>query len=84
MTDQDMSRVLPEFPTPPRRQGIAPRYNWELWLDGRVHALKPDEFGDVYVFRNSAHAYAARKQMRLKTAMIRGEFVLQAFHSCRP
>lgn len=73
-----MSRVLPTFPEPPRRKQSKPKYDWTLWLDGRVHALSPEEYGDLYVFRNSAHAYATRKLKRLRTALIDGELVLQA------
>lgn len=74
-----MSRVLKAFPEPPRRQQSKPKYNWALWLDGRVHALSRDEYVDAYVFRNSAHTYATRKEMRLRTAMIDGELVIQAY-----
>lgn len=73
-----MARVLPSFPEQPPRAHVFSKYNWESLFDGRVHALSQAEFGDVYVFRNSAHKQAARCGMNLRTAYINGEFILQA------
>lgn len=73
-----MSRVLEAFPDQPKRVYVLPKYRWDIWFDGRVHALTPDEYGDSTTFRNSAHRVALRKGFRLRTVMIAGEFVLQA------
>lgn len=73
-----MSRVLDQFPIPPQRRRPDPKYNWELWLDGRIHAIGPEEYGDeIYVFRNAAHAYAARKGLKIRTMTFGGEFIIQ-------
>jgi hypothetical protein len=72
-----MSRILDSFPEAPRRKSVSPKYDWEKWFDGRVHALTRDEFGDPYVFRNAAHSVANRKGVRLKTVMLGDELVLQ-------
>jgi hypothetical protein len=74
-----MARVLKEFPVVPRRKGsFETKYEWDAWLDGRVYALAPSEFGDAYVFRNAAHAMASRKGVRIRTAVVDGEMIIQA------
>jgi hypothetical protein len=74
-----MSRVLARFPTVPQRNGtFEPRYNWDQWLDGRVHALALNEYGDAYRFRNAAHRMAKRKGVRIRTAVVDGEMLIQA------
>lgn len=73
-----MSRVLERFPKPPERRSTRQKYNWALWFDGRIHALSPDEYGDAYVFRNSAHTTGARKGFRVRTAFIGDELIIQA------
>lgn len=74
-----MARVLERFPDTPRMRRIHAGYDWDAWFDGRVHALSADEFGgDVYVFRNSAHKQAVRRNLDLRTTYLDGEFVLQA------
>ena len=74
-----MSRVLAQFPPiPARTRSFKRLYDWEQWLDGRVHALALSEYGDPYVFRNAAHAAATRKKVRIRTAVVEGEMVIQA------
>lgn len=79
-----MTRVLPTFPEPPPRERVYSKYDWDSLFDGRVHALSQAEFGDVYVFRNSAHKQATRCGLNLRTAYINGEFVLQATEMVAP
>lgn len=73
-----MSRILARFPTRPKKLRVLPKYNWELWLDGRVHALHADEYVDAYRFRNSAWQIARRKGIDIRTAIIAGELIIQA------
>lgn len=73
-----MSRVLPQFPKIFPKSRALPKYNWPLWLDGRVHALSASEYGDPYTFRNSAHIFARRHGLRVKTAVHNNEMIIQA------
>jgi hypothetical protein len=74
-----MSRVLDQFPPiPPRQRPRTGRYDWDLYLDGRVHALTPAEFREPYTFRNAAHQMAGQRGIRIRTAMVDGEMIIQA------
>jgi hypothetical protein len=73
-----MSRVLDHFPDPPPRTYTLPKYNWRLWLDGRIHALTREEFVDRDLFCNAAHQIAKKRGITVRTRMIDDEMIVQA------
>lgn len=75
-----MGEIVQEFPG---RQGRPPLYDWQAWMDGKIHKLfKGVDFnGQPKSFRVGAHRTAKNYGLKVHTEIVDdGEAILIEFY----